>query len=175
MAGSLSVKKVIWFLKIVLSFDDGIAILLGTAPVPASEEIYHAIRVPRNDCGVRIDGGRGIYAAEVIIMAIEPFEEIVDGLGGWARIHALTQSFRAENPRMWEKFVPIVSLIQPGGKIRDGLGGMSAMLSQRFGGVGEKTLRRWKKEIIRALAIHLLTWAYTDGFSLNYYPPKKLN
>ncbi|MBQ9882004.1 MAG: hypothetical protein IJM42_05285 [Synergistes sp.] len=175
MAGSLSVKKIIWFLKTILSFDDGIAILLGAAPVPSSEEIFQTIRVPAEDCGVRVDGGSSVCAAEAIVMAVEPFDDVVSQLGGWPKINEIVCSFRDENPGMWERFVPLVSLIQPGGRIRDGLGGMSAMLSVRFGGVCEKTLRRWKKETMRALAIYLLTWARADGFSLSYDLYKKSN
>lgn len=175
MPQKTGLEKTVEFLDMILSFENGVAILLGVEPIPSVEEMYNAVKTPQADCGVRVDGGASVFMAEAMLMAVEPIEATVQSLGGWDNIWQLTLKYREEYPQMWDKLVPLASMLRPGGIIRDGEGGMSAVLSQRFDGVKGKTLRRWKKRIIKSLAIHLLSWAYTDGYNISYYPDKKLN
>ena len=175
MPQKTGLEKTIEFLETILSFENGVAILLGAAPVPTVEEIYNSVKTPQADCGVRVDGGASVFMAEAMLMAAEPIEMTIPNLGGWENIWRLTLKYREAYPQMWDKLVPLASMLRPGGIIRDGEGGMSAVLSCRFDGVKGKTLRRWKKRIIKSLAIHLLSWAYTDGYNISYYPDKKFN
>ena len=175
MPQKTGLEKTIEFLETILSFENGVAVLLGVAPIPSVEDMYNALKKPQADCGVRVDGGASVDMAEAMLMTVEPIEATVQSLGGWENIWRLTEKYREEYPQMWNKLVPLTSMLRPGGIIRDGEGGMSAVLSRRFDGVRGKTLRRWKKRIIKSLAIHLLSWAYTDGYNISYYPDKKLN
>ncbi|KEJ91119.1 hypothetical protein [Synergistes jonesii] len=165
------------FFKFIISkSENGLAILLGIAPPPGAVQMYEMLGGNKVEYGVRIDGGEKIPQAQRILESVEHLEDIISAVGGWREIHAATLKFKADYPDQWKILETHALFVRPGGLLRDGQGGMSAIICRRHSDITPKTLRRRYKKILRALAIFLLSWSYSDGFNLNYFPKhKRLN
>lgn len=171
----VTISELVKFFNFILhKSENGIAVLLGTVPPPTALEIHEMRKGSVSDYGVRIDGGEDVPMAQNIIESAEDIEEIISAVGGWTEINRAFRRFREEYPEQW-KFIEAHALfIKPGGLIRDGKGGMTAMLGRQYNGVTAKTQRRRSKRLLRSLAQYLLSWSYTDGYNLSYTPPKRV-
>ena len=177
MGGRVLPSELMDFFNLIISkSENGLAVLLGIAPPPGAVQMHEMRSGKKVDYGVRIDGGEEVPQAQTILESVEDLEEIISGVGGWGEIHAAAMNFKDEYPDQWKILETHALFIRPGGLMRDGQGGMSAILCRRHNDITPKTLRRRYKKILRALAIFLLSWSYSDGFNLGYFPKhKRLN
>ncbi len=171
-----TLSEVIALIKfIVNNFDDGLAMLLGRVEPPSSADIYDRRRSAQPDYGVRISGGEGVPRAQMILETAQ--EEIIQKLGGWQNITRGFRCYRDLYPETWKLFEMHCLFVRHGGMVRDGSGGATAMIGQRFDGITAKTQRRRRNAFIRTIALFLITRPEDDEFKL-YDDPllyKKIN
>ena len=171
-----TLSEVINLIKFVVSnFDDGLAVLLGRVAPPTAIEIYEKKHGAQADYGVRIDGGEEVPKPQVILESTQ--EEIICALGGWDNITKGFRYYRQLYPETWRLFEMSCLFVRPGGIVRDGKGGATAMIGQRFDGITAKTQRRRRDAFIRTIALFLITRPEDDKFRLYDDPliDKKIN
>lgn len=176
MAENPTLSEVITLIKFIVSnFDDGLAVLLGRVAPPSAVEIYEQKRGGQADYGVRIDGGEDVPKPQMMLESAQ--EEIIRKLGGWDNITRGFTYYRELYPETWMLFEMSCLFVRPGGMVRDGKGGATAMIGQRFDGITAKTQRRRRDAFIRTIALFIITRPENDKFRLYDDPliDKKLN
>lgn len=176
MSNTPTLTEVINLIKfIVNNFDDGLAMLLGRAAPPTAAEIYERKSGGQADYGVRIDGGEDVPKPQLILESAQ--EEIIRKLGGWDIITKTFIYYRRLYPETWALFEMSSIFVRPGGIVRDGNGGITAIISKRFDGITAKTQRRRRDAYIRTIALFLITRPLDDKFMLYDDPAlyRKLN
>lgn len=165
MTETATLSEVIRLIKfIVNNFDDGLAILLGRTPPPSAVDIYERKCGAQADYGVRIAGGEDIPKPQIVLESVQ--EDIVYKLGGWDNITRGFCYYRELYPETWMLFEMSCLFVRPGGMLRDGKGGASAMIGKRFDGITAKTQRRRRDAFIRTIALFLITRPEDDKFRL---------
>ena len=169
---SVEVSEAKWLINFILtSFDNGLLILLGAAEPPSAAEIADVLPRPAApEYGCHIDGGEKVPYAESVLSSAEKVDEIVDCLGGWKKIAATMRDYRRTWPKLWGMFESHALFIRPGGKIRDGQGGMGKIVGEYYDGVTERTVWNRRNQVIDSIALYLVSWSYTDGWNLTYHP-----
>lgn len=176
MPDTPTLTEVINLIKfIVNNFDDGLAILLGRAEPPSAAEMYDKKCKCQADYGVRIAGGENLPKPQVMLETVH--EEIIHKLGGWQHITNTFNYYRRLYPETWLLFEMSSLFVRPGGMTRDGKGGATKMISQKFNGITAKTQRRRRDAYIRTIALFLITRPLDDKFRLYDDPAlyQKLN
>lgn len=92
----------------------GLRVLLGECPPPSAAEIVLMYAKPREDSGVRIDGGISVPMAEMIVMREEQFESVIRAAGGWPHIVATTREWSECYRTTWDIVVDHVRFVGTG-------------------------------------------------------------
>lgn len=147
---------------IVRNFDDGFAVLLGSAVPPSSVQIGEMIyrgasplsRAER--LGVRVDGGERVPHAQILLE--NEYEAIVSMLGGWDFLSRAVRDFREKFPESWELFEMYALYVRRGGAVHDGSGGFYERLNQRGNNYADvRTHRRRMNKLIKTIALYIIT------------------
>lgn len=176
MSKKPSVAQVVAVLELLARFHPaGLGMLLGQVQPPTDDEIAELLGSfsQSSDLGVRISGGVSIPEPERIISLAGMFNGIIAAIGGWRHIWQMAREVRDDiSPDLWREAVDYVTHIAPGGKIRDGAGGMGARLFQTNGegrhGIAERTARRRFRHLLRILAIKILSFPPDGDYALHY-------
>jgi hypothetical protein len=171
-----SVAQVVAVLELLARFHPaGLGVLLGQVREPSDGEIVELIQgfSQASDLGVRISGGVKIPEAERVASLGGLFSDIVAAIGGWEHIWTMTREVMNDvSAARWKEAVDYVTHISPGGKVRDGEGGMSAKLFQTNGqgrhGVCERTARRRFRSLMRMVAMKILSFPPGGDLALQY-------
>lgn len=158
----LLIDKLADFIDLILRREpNGLAILLGKVPPLTREELYDLGQTYQPDCGVRVQGGKGIPAAEGIIISAERFERLIDEIGGWDRIHRAISTYSEKYPDGWELLEEHALFVQPGGIVHDGKGGMMQQIAQKHD-VTARTIRNRRNTILTIIARFVIYWFPKD-------------
>lgn len=151
----------------------GLGVLLGQVQPPSTQEIAEIIDAfsGTGNLGVRISGGISIPDAERVLSITEAVTSIIDAIGGWDHIAAITRDLRnAYSPESWNEIADFAAHITPGGSIRDGGGGMGARLFGTDGysrhDISERTARRRFRHALRLLSMQILSRPPDGGLCL---------
>jgi hypothetical protein len=91
-------------IQMLVSYPNGLNVLLGRVPPPGSEQINEMILLfspSSGDLGVRVDGGTSIPQAERLIYSEEAFCAVIAVCGGWSHIAKVTQDYMKVFPNTW--------------------------------------------------------------------------
>ena len=170
-----TIAQVVAVLELIARFHPaGLGVLLGQVRAPESAEISEILLSfsERSYLGIRIIGGHEIPAAERLIFICETFFEIINAIGGWEHINRMTREVRDEvSDRFWQEAADYATHISPGGKVRDGRGGMGDRLYSTNGhgkyDICERTARRRFRNLMRIIALKILSFPVKGDFDLS--------
>jgi hypothetical protein len=169
-----TVAQIVAALELIARFHPGgLGVLLGLVREPSASEIALILSSlsERGDIGVRISGGRAVGEAERILILGDIFFGIIDAIGGWEHICAMTREVRETiSPALWAEAADYATHIAPGGRIRDGCGGMGTRLFCASGDgrheISERTARRRFRNLMRIIALKILSFPVDGNFEL---------
>ena len=136
---------------------------------PSTDEIAPMLeeRAPREDLGVRVDGGAVIQEAERRILAVEWVEEVIRAVGGWPHLAFCVREYRDACPENWRLLRDhTAKVLQPGCEVRSGDGGRLLHLAADHGMKAETVIRR-RAAIIRQIARSCLVQDPNSAFRLS--------
>jgi hypothetical protein len=151
----------------------GLGLLLGQVEDPSLEEIAEIFGALSQGSGLnaRISGGRFIPDEERVILMCEILTGTVDAIGGWEHIHKMTREVKQDvHPEYWREMADYAAYVSPGGKVRDGLGGMGGRVFSSSGGARHdtciRTTRRRFRRFLRGIAVKILSFPPDGEFEL---------
>ena len=141
---------------LLVNFDDGFAILLGTTNAPSSVTISETIGYSsRTTLDERTEGGKGLPKAQIILE--NKHEKTVAELGGWKNLSLAVRSFRTRYPESWALLEEYALFVRRGGMIHFGNGGYCKKMADKQDRISLRTNRRRLIKIIKTLALYVLT------------------
>lgn len=161
--------RLVDLLELVLRYHPApLRVLLDPDFIPSPEEVGPLLSAanPREDLGVRVDGGDAVYEAERRLVRFEGVEETILRAGGWPHIAAAIRLYRDFAPTEWALLADYVRYgIRPGGAVRNGDGGRLARVAALHG-VSPETVTERRRRIPVEIARGILSEAPEGGFQL---------
>jgi hypothetical protein len=175
MSKKPSISQVVALLEFFARFHPaGLGLLLGQVEEPSAAELTGIIYSfsSQSNLGVRIGGGLFIPEAERVTSLHGIVMDIIDSVGGWEHIHKITREVKNEvHPNLWRESADYAAHITPGGLVRDGKGGMGGRMFRTSGGgrhgICERTARRRFRNLMRIIALKILSFPPDGGFALS--------